>query len=576
MSEETMSEEVAEQDDLSSLVASTEALLRAIGDETSGLGSQAEAVLERLRDRRFDVAIVGEFNRGKSTLLNMLIDRMVLPAGILPVTAAVTELTYGEQDNARVNFSDGSQEIIDLNQLETFISEESNPGNSRNVENVQISLPSPVLRHGAVLVDTPGVGSIFRHNSEMAREVIDRADAAIVVLSADTPITDAERSLIRALSKRSQKTFFVLNRIDHLDEADREKIKWFVENVLNEAFGGQQTLWLLSAKTREGFDEFAAAVEEFLSNELDSARANLARRDVATLADMVDNDCSLEESALTMSAADIDDKLSHFRRSINWQNEAFSDDTVIFQNATKRISDALGERLVPVARADEAARERLRAATREASNRDLPAVIERALQAEIHSAVEPVRRREELEVERSWTRAAERYERATQRRAEKLHEVASDLFQVDLKPIELVQPSNQRGRFFYSSPDIEAIKETSIGTLLTSVFMPKRRRRQMLETAHQRFAKELKRHMDRLHDDLAARVSDADETLERSMSERVTQLGVAMTGAIERGQSRRNSTEEEQRRQHERAQQLRDAATAARSTAETSQGAVAV
>ena len=559
--------EVAEQDELTNLVKTTEALARVLGTRSPSLTNQAQVVLERLRDRRFDVAIVGEFNRGKSSLLNLLIDRMVLPAGILPVTAAVTELTYGDQDNARVNFTDGTEEIIDLTQLETFITEEANPGNARNVETVQISLPSPVLRHGAVFDDTPGVGSIFRHNSETAREVIDRADAAIVVLSADTPITDAERSLIRALGKRSQKTFFVLNRIDHLEQEDRERIKWFVENVLNEAFGGEQTLWLLSAKTREGFDEFAGAVEDFLANGLDAARARLARRDVATLADMVDNECTLEESAITMNAKDIDDKLAHFRRALAQQSEAFGDDTAIFRNATSRIREALAERVEPLARVEDEARDRIRETLRDVPNGELADSIEKTLQDEIHAAIEPARRREELEIERAWMRAAERYERATQRRAEKLQDIASDLFEVELKPIELVQPSNQRGRFFYSSPDMDAVKRSAKGGGLSGLLMPKRRRQQLLESAHQRIAQELKRHTERLRDDLGARIGDADNTLQESMKVRVEELGEAMAKAVERGQRQRESNEYEQNRQRERAQELRSAAERARRAA---------
>lgn len=83
--------------------------------------------------------------------------------------------------------------------------------------------------------------------------------------------------------------------------------------------------------------------------------------------------------------------------------------------------------------------------------------------------------------------------------------------------------------------------------------------------------------MERLRDDLSARVTDANKALEQSMSERVSQLGEAMTAAIERGQSRKSATEEEQVRQQERARRLHEAAESARNAArEEAEGTVSV
>src|SRR5690606_13044499 len=153
-------------------------------------------------------------------LLNRLLDHVILPAGVLPVTSVITEISYGEEPRAEVRFEDGTSEIIELEELERYVTEQENPGNTRKVSGAQITIPARLLRHGAILVDTPGVGSIFRHNSDSAREAILSADGAVMVLSADTPMTEAERALIKLLSRRSERTFFVLNRIDHLEEPE--------------------------------------------------------------------------------------------------------------------------------------------------------------------------------------------------------------------------------------------------------------------------------------------------------------------------------------------------------------------
>lgn len=552
--------DVMETDELTRLADAAETLARSVDSAGGGvLSDEARQVVERLRERRFEVAVVGEFNRGKSTLLNMLLDRVVLPAGVLPVTSIMTELSYGENEQARVTFADGGEEVIDLTQLEQYVTEEANPRNTRAIEQVQVTLIAPVLQHGAVLVDTPGVGSVFRHVSESAREVIVRADGAVMVLSADTPITDAERSLVKLLSRRAQKTFFVLNRIDILDPSERERVKWFVGQVLAEAFGSEQILYEMSAKTGEGFETFAAAFEEFLAEGLDEARIELARRDLTGLADRIENDCVLESSALDLSAAELEERLSEFRRAADWQHDAFTDDRVLFDHAGSRIVAELTDRLKPIVDIDDAVRSRLREIAEEAPKGEVGPALDKAIDDEVRNRLEPVRRREEADVERAWRRAADRLERATQRRADKLREVAGELFEVELHPIQTAQPANQKGRFFYSPPQPTDVK----GGFWRRLVAPRNRDR-AAEAAETRLGEELHNHADRVREDLSQRVRDANRELEQAMSDQVTRISTAMTVAVERGQSTKATAEQDQRAQKKRAEALREAAANAR------------
>ena len=554
-----------EHDSLAVLAGAAETLARSVEADAPQLAEEAHGVLGRLRERRFEVGVVGEFNRGKSTLLNLLVDRFVLPAGVLPVTSIVTELTYGDEE-AKIVFEDGTDEVIDLTEIERYVSEEANPGNARRVHTARIALPAPMLRHGAVLVDTPGVGSIFRHNSELARETILHADGAVMVMSADTPITDAERSLIKLLSRRSQRTFFVLNRIDFLEADELERVRWFVENVLTEAFGQPQQLYCLSARTRAGFEPFAQAFEEFLTNGLDEARLSLARRDLAALADRIENECALEESALTLTAAELDEKLAEFRRAAESQNESFADDCVLFEHASQRMLAELEERIAGADQVSDAAFSRIRQAAEEAPAAEIDATLDKAIEDEVKAVIEPMRRQEEFEIERTWRRAAERFERATQRRVDRLGETAGDLFHVDLRPVELAQPANQRGRFFYSSPVHVEPTGGAFGRFLRQL-SGRNGRRRVIETGDQRLTEEVRRHLERLRDDLVARTADANRSLAEGMGEQVRHIGDAITQAVERAQAAKASAIDDQRAQRDRAQRLRAAATAARTAA---------
>ncbi|MHB8440386.1 MAG: dynamin family protein, partial [Acidimicrobiales bacterium] len=94
------------------------------------LRDRASAVLARTASSEFRIAVVGEFKRGKSTLLNALVGLDVLPTGVLPVTAVPIELAAGD-GSAVVTFDDGSRRGISLDELDLYTTESQNPGNRR-------------------------------------------------------------------------------------------------------------------------------------------------------------------------------------------------------------------------------------------------------------------------------------------------------------------------------------------------------------------------------------------------------------------------------------------------------------
>jgi predicted GTPase len=148
----------------------------------------------RLATERFQLAVLGQFKRGKSMLLNALLRGDVLPVGVVPVTAIPTFLESGVIPRICVTYSSQKVDAFKINEwdslrehLTTFVTEERNPGNKLGIARVDVQMPSELLEHGVVLIDTPGVGSIFRHNSVAAVAVLPECDAALFVLSADPP-----------------------------------------------------------------------------------------------------------------------------------------------------------------------------------------------------------------------------------------------------------------------------------------------------------------------------------------------------------------------------------------------------
>lgn len=201
------------------------------------VAGEATALADRLAEGRFYVACVGQFKRGKSTLLNALVEDRVLPAGVVPITTVPTVLRYGEKRRARVRFAGGSWTDIAPEELMDYVSEEHNPENAKGVAGVEVFVPSALLADGMCFVDTPGLGSVFAGNTAATHGFVPHIDAAIVVVGADPPIAGEELTLVEQVGKQVQQLLVVLNKADRTSEEDRRVAAPFTRNVLEKRLG---------------------------------------------------------------------------------------------------------------------------------------------------------------------------------------------------------------------------------------------------------------------------------------------------------------------------------------------------
>jgi GTP-binding protein EngB required for normal cell division len=194
--------------------------------EAPEIADEAQRLGERLAEARFYVACVGQFKRGKSTLLNALVGHPLLPAGVVPVTTAVTVLRYGPALQARVR-TDTEWRDIAVGEIDAYVSEEHNPGNAKGVGLVEVFVPSPLLASGMCLVDTPGIGSVIAANTEATHAFVPHVDAALVVVGADPPISGDELELIEAIHRHVPHLLVVLSKADRLTEQERAEAVTF-------------------------------------------------------------------------------------------------------------------------------------------------------------------------------------------------------------------------------------------------------------------------------------------------------------------------------------------------------------
>ena len=182
-------------------------------------------VLARLAEDRFNLAVVGQFSRGKSSLMNALLGIEKLPTGILPLTSVITTVTYGEKERVLL-LREGwtlTQEIR-LEQLREYVTQAQNPGNEKKVLLAEVQLPHELLRLGVHFVDTPGVASSIGANTRTTRQFLPEADAAILVTSFESPMTEAEVAFLEDVRKHVHNVFIVVNKLDLVTDAEREAV----------------------------------------------------------------------------------------------------------------------------------------------------------------------------------------------------------------------------------------------------------------------------------------------------------------------------------------------------------------
>jgi ribosome biogenesis GTPase A len=260
-------------------------LLLAISDSATRNDSLYDKLLSlerKFSSNQLHLAVLGQMKRGKSSFINALMGAEILPTGVLPVTAVITEIKYGVAPEAVVLYSTGAREQVDLGTLADYITESGNPGNKRQVASVELAYPSPFLKSGMILIDTPGIGSTHAHNTRTTEGYLEQVDAAIVVLSVDPPITEVESYFIRKVKEEIPKLFFVLNKVDGASADEVSHISRFLEEELSRLQIESPEIFRLSARraiealvkpaitaTSSGIEIFEQRLRTFLLEEKD-------------------------------------------------------------------------------------------------------------------------------------------------------------------------------------------------------------------------------------------------------------------------------------------------------------------
>jgi GTP-binding protein EngB required for normal cell division len=205
-----------ERPSLLSIVAAVAAIAKRNG--SSKLCWSLRDLQERIANKEFRIAVVGQFKRGKTSLLNALLgEGDLLPVGTLPFTSILTIVKQGSHNAAEVVFQSGVRRSIPLDELREYVTETGNPDNSKMVEHVEVFCAADILNDGVSLVNSPGFGSLYDQSTQIAYDYLPRIDAAIFVTSPEPPLTAAEMEFLKELVSTTPKVFVVMSKVDLLD-----------------------------------------------------------------------------------------------------------------------------------------------------------------------------------------------------------------------------------------------------------------------------------------------------------------------------------------------------------------------
>jgi GTP-binding protein EngB required for normal cell division len=310
-----------------------------IGPEFVRYGRMLNDLSNRFSEGRFHLAVLGQFKRGKSTLLNALIGEPILPVGVVPLTAAPTFVQFGEIPKIRVSYRDsrsedeftGASTAERSAYLTGFVTEKGNPRNRHGITEVQVDLPAPILSDGVVLIDTPGIGSTYRHNTTITLNFLQQCDAALFLVSADPPITEVELEFLRQVREKVPRLFFVLNKIDYLDEGELEEALSFYKRVLTQEAGWSSEFPVFCVSARIGLESKTAAnpngwaasgmaqlesfLVDFLAREKLNTLMDAVSRQALAFIEAVLMEAGIVLKALQLPLKELEEKITLFEKS---------------------------------------------------------------------------------------------------------------------------------------------------------------------------------------------------------------------------------------------------------------------
>lgn len=205
--------------------------------------AQLQALDIRRRQPGFRLAFVGEFSRGKSTLVNRLFERSLLPIGDTPTTATLTSIVSGYEERMEVQWSQDHKEMRSLDEAswQDLLAANQNNSDLEVVARVRITLDDEWLQTlDLEIIDTPGAGDLSERRAALVFDLLSQCDAAVLVISATLPFSLTEAAFLeeKVIGHHIPRVLVAVSKLDTVAIAKREDVMRVVQQRVNQIQSG--------------------------------------------------------------------------------------------------------------------------------------------------------------------------------------------------------------------------------------------------------------------------------------------------------------------------------------------------
>jgi ribosome biogenesis GTPase A/uncharacterized coiled-coil protein SlyX len=307
------------------------AALAGLSDVAAALGAvslreRVDAELVRkLREDRFHLVVVGEFNHGKTTFVNALLGAGVLPVGVTPTTAAIHQIRWADQPEAFVVTPAGARRPLPFDEAKTFAV--GGGATADDVDHLEIGYPAPLLKERILLVDTPGVNDLSLQRADITYSYVPRADAVLFLLDAGQILKESERVFLsdKLLKASRDKIVFVITKWDLLSPEEQREALAYARAHLSTLVKGP-VVFPVSAEAAlsgnadgSGMPELVAHLTKFLAEERGRILLDNALGEGLGVAQLLSKGVDARRRALKMNSEQIDRRIAALEQDLAGQ-----------------------------------------------------------------------------------------------------------------------------------------------------------------------------------------------------------------------------------------------------------------
>lgn len=319
-------------------------LAERVGAKSLGAHLSTDLV-KKLEADRFHLVVVGEFNHGKSTFVNALLGKHVLPTGVTPTTAVIHHLEYSAEPRAEVVFASDKRVPLPFEQVRAFsvggekaphhsVGEPQHaPAASDEVKHIEVGYPADLLRDRIVLVDTPGVNDLSLQRADITYSYIPRSDAVLFLLDAGQPLKESERVFLqdKLLGQSRDKIVFVVTKRDIWDEAEQKEALAYIRTELAKLVKNPVVFSVSAEQALEGnlpqsgMPEMLGHLTKFLAEERGRILLDNALGEGLASAGMLKKGVDARRRAAAMSSEELERRIGLLEKDLAGQSRTIEE-----------------------------------------------------------------------------------------------------------------------------------------------------------------------------------------------------------------------------------------------------------